>query len=430
MRMDSSQNRRRFLATLGVSTAAFAGCVGSLNDSSDPNDNGSDGGNGDDPGSDNSGDDANQQVTPPAITDGELIDGFEGEIEWASMYDHTTVRGHDDALVGDQAMLVESDNKEVTGAFRAFSEGQDFSGKDLSLAVRVDSPKGARVTLEIRAPGTSDKLTSIRSVPSEFDGWLRMDGGYTGKRGEPNLGNVQVLRVYVRPRGGTKGSIRFWLDDLRATQRGDRGKVIISFDDGVESQYTTACPLLKERGWAGVAGVIPDALNVSGRLSMSQLRKMRDAGWDVSAHGGTALPEMNGDERIDHLRSARTYLENRGFEDGAGYYFAPYNRMDLASIKDVREVYDASFIHGAQPSAVPPTADHMVSRINGHDIEGVSEMLDLAAEYNQLIVTLVHGIGDTSNDLNDISKADFEKLLGEIEARNLDVVTVSELMGK
>lgn len=431
MRMDAQPNRRRFLATLGVSSAALAsaGCIDSLGSTTDDQNGNSsdDNGNGSDNGDD--GTDSGKQVTPPAITDGESIDDFE-EIEWTPMYDHTSVSGDNDALVGEQSMFVESSNKEVAGAFRAFSEGQDFSGKDLSLAIRVKSPRPAQVTLEIRAPGSSDKLTSTRSIPSEFDGWLRMDGGYTGKRGEPNLGNVQVLRLYVRPRGDASGPIRFWVDDLRTTQRGNRGKVILTFDDGVENQYTTALPMLEERGWAGVAAVIRDSLNVPGRLSMSQLREMRDAGWDISAHGGTALPEMEEGKRRENLKEARNYLENRGFKESAGYYFAPYNRMDAASLKDVRAVYDASFIHGGQSNAVPPTTSHMVSRINGHALDGVADLLDLAEEYNQLVVTLVHGIGDISSDRNDISKADLGILLNEIETRDLEVVTVSELMNE
>lgn len=417
----TKQHRRTFLATVGLGTAALAGCTGSFDglggddDNDDSDDNDSDGG--DTPPGD---------VTAPAITAGESIDDFEG-IEWQPMFDHTTVETSADALVGEGSMLVESDDEEVAGAFRIFPDGLDIEGRHLSFAVKVESPLPSRVILEARAPGGSDRLTSARSIPSEFGGWLRMEVGWTGRRGEPNLANVQELRIYVRPRGDAGGSIRFTVDDLRATESADGGSVVLTFDDAVASQYTTALPMLEERGWPGVAAIIPGSLNRPDRLTLGQCRELRDAGWDVSAHPHTALPEMaSSEERVKYLQDARDYIANRIGEAGARHYFAPYNRMDAASLEDVREVFESSFIFGGQPNAAPPTDGHMLSRVNGGDASALTEMFDLAADYNQVVVTMVHGVGD--GDLDDTTEDEFEALLDEIEARDLDVVTASELL--
>ena len=323
-------------------------------------------------------------------------------------------------------MLVEFDEEDVAGAFRTFSGGLDITGKDVSFAVQVESPRPARVVLEILAPGRSDQLTSVRTVMREFDGWLRMEGGYTGERGEPNLGNVQEIRIYVQSRGDAEGPIRFRVDDLRATERAEQGKVVLTFDDSVESQYTTALPMLEERGWPGVTAIIPDSLNQPNRLSLDQCRQLRDAGWDVSAHPHTALPEMDPEERVNYLQNARNYIANRIHDDGARHYFAPYNRMDSDSLEAVREVYETSFIHGGQPNAGHPTDGHLLSRVNGHDAGAIVTMLDLAAEYNQTLVTMVHGVGD--GELDDVTVEEFEALLDAIGERDLEVVTVSDLI--
>ncbi len=415
----TKQHRRAFLATVGLGSAALAGCTGSLDFGSDDND---DDGNTTDP--DENGDEAPENVTPPAITGGDLIDGFE-EIEWQPMFEHTSV-GAGDPLVGEGSLLVESD-AEQAGAYRSFPDGLDIEGKQLSLAVRVDSPLPADVTVEVRAPGGSDRLTSTRRIPSEYGGWLRMEVGWTGRRGEPNLANVSDIRVYAGPDGDAEGPIRFTLDDLRATESADGGYVVITFDDAVQNQYTTALPMLEERGWPGVAAVIPGSLNNPDRLTLGQCREMRDAGWDISAHGGTALPELDDDERVETLEETQSYIANRIGEEGARHYFAPYNRMDAASMADVREVYDSSFIFGGHPNVAPPTDGHMLSRVNGHALDAIPELLDLAADYNQVLVTAVHGVGVTDSDLNDITEAEFETLLDEIESRDLKVITASEL---
>lgn len=422
----TKQHRRAFLATIGLGSAALAGCTGSLDFGNGNDDNGNQGNETDDGNDVDGNDDTPADVTAPAIADGESIDDFE-EIEWQPIYDHTTVEASDEALVGDGAMVVEADTTEAIGAYRVFPDGLDVEGKDLSVAIKIESPPPARVVLEARAPGRSDQLTSARSIPSEFTGWFRMEAGWTGKRGEPNLGNVQELRLYVQPHSGTDPTTRFRVDDLRATERGDQGYVVLSFDDAVQNQYTTAMPMLEERGWPGVAAIIPDSINQPDRLTTEQCREMRSAGWDIAAHPHRALPDMDADERVGYLEDARDYIANRIDEDGAKHYFAPYNRMDADSIEAVREVFDSSYIHGGQPNIAPPTDGHMVSRVNGYALDEIPRLLDLAAEYNQAVVTLVHGVGNTDSDLNDISEEDFETLLDEIESRDLEVVTASEL---
>lgn len=52
-------------------------------------------------------------------------------------------------------------------------------------------------------------------------------------------------------------------------------------------------------------------------------------------------------------------------------------------------------------------------------------MFDLAAKYNQVVYTMVHGVGD--GDLDDVTEEEFEELLDEIDSHDLEVVTVSEL---
>ncbi|MFC7006613.1 hypothetical protein [Halalkalicoccus salilacus] len=165
--MNSPQNRRRFLATLGLGTATLAGCMDALGSADSDENDGEPSGNEtdeDENGSGNEDGNGNREIVAPAIEAGELVDDFE-EIEWNPMYDHTTVSSDDECLVGESSMLVESESRDVAGVFRAFSEGQDFFGKDLSFAVRVESPLPARVVLDVRAPGASDRLVSARSIP-------------------------------------------------------------------------------------------------------------------------------------------------------------------------------------------------------------------------------------------------------------------------
>lgn len=61
--------------------------------------------------------------------------------------------------------------------------------------------------------------------------------------------------------------------------------VIISFDDGRDSQYTAAFPLLKEYGFTASFFVFTNAMDRPGYLTWDQLAEMRDAGMEIGSHG-------------------------------------------------------------------------------------------------------------------------------------------------
>jgi hypothetical protein len=146
----TKQHRRTFLTTVGLGSAALAGCIGSLDTDGDGNGDDNDNDDTTDPNGTDGSNGTPREVTAPAIAEGESIDDFEG-IEWHPLYDHTTVEASDETLVGDGAMAVEADTTESIGAYRVFPDGLDVEGKDLSVAIKIESPLPARVVLEARA---------------------------------------------------------------------------------------------------------------------------------------------------------------------------------------------------------------------------------------------------------------------------------------
>src|SRR6202035_1629441 len=62
--------------------------------------------------------------------------------------------------------------------------------------------------------------------------------------------------------------------------------VVISFDNGYESQYTNALPVLKRLGWVGVENIqllgLPPA---QGGLTDQQVRGLLAAGWELDTQG-------------------------------------------------------------------------------------------------------------------------------------------------
>lgn len=460
--MERQPDRRHFLAAVGAGTFALAGCTDSVGDLTGSGDsgNGDNGGNGNGDDDDGGPDDGNeeQQATPPAIDQGEVISDFDEDLEEWFALDGELTGDEEMTLTGAQTARIENTGASA-GIARSFPDGLDIEGQHLSMALRVDSPRPARVTVRILAPGQADQLWSTRTILTPYEGWLRMDVGYTGQRGEPFLDDIQEMQITLDDPNAegadteeddgadaaeeetvgdedeeTGDGITFFVDDLRMTPAADQGYVMLTFDDGPASQFENAFPLLEERDMQAVAAVVPDSLNRGGRLSIDQLREMRDAGWDVSSHPeGTAFTELEDPDAIQQdIESAHDYLDNRGFPDGARSMFVPYHNTNEEVVEITREYHELSSYFGGTPNAVPLTDPHHLSRVDMHDLEGFTSMIDVAAEHNQLAIGLAHGVvpEDEIDDdpLADMTTEQLEELLDYIEESDVQVVTASDLL--
>ncbi|WP_336362455.1 polysaccharide deacetylase family protein [Halalkalicoccus salilacus] len=430
--MNDSTNRRRFLTAVGAGTFALAGCSGQIPGSDgDGNGNGNESGSSNTSGNGNESGNGGQNAPFPALDEGELVDDFENLEDWTPIEDGQVAGDTENALVGSQSARIQGSGT-FAGMFRAYPEGLNVANRNLSLALAVDAPRPARVTVELLAPGESDMLRGTKTVVGTYTGWMRMDVGITGQRGEPNLENVQEMRI--RLDAAEETDIRFWVDDLRATPKAEQGYVMLTFDDGVASQYENVFPRLNDRDMPGVVAVSSDSLNRDGRLYIDQLREMRDAGWDVSSHPeGEAFQQPLDD--MEAIRSAvesnYEYLDNRGFPNGARHMFVPYHNVNQEVIEIIREYHELNSYFGGMPAAIPFTDPMHVSRVDMHD-NGFTDLIDMAAEHNQLAVGLAHGVVDETevgNDpLADMSTQQLEALLDYIEQSDVQVVTASQLV--
>jgi peptidoglycan/xylan/chitin deacetylase (PgdA/CDA1 family) len=88
--------------------------------------------------------------------------------------------------------------------------------------------------------------------------------------------------------------------------------VCVSFDDGEESVFAKAAPLLAHFGGVGVAYVTSDWVGSPGYLSVAHLRQLAGLAWTIGAHGKSHryLVELGDRDLADELRGARHALED------------------------------------------------------------------------------------------------------------------------
>jgi peptidoglycan/xylan/chitin deacetylase (PgdA/CDA1 family) len=116
-----------------------------------------------------------------------------------------------------------------------------------------------------------------------------------------------------------------------------RRPIVISFDDGYESQYRNAFPVLQQLGWPGVLNLVTKNERPSWGLPPVKLRKLVTAGWELDAHTIHHLDLTELDPvRLRHELSGSRRLIQRQFGVPADFFCYPSGRLDATVVAAVR----------------------------------------------------------------------------------------------
>ncbi|PCR89643.1 polysaccharide deacetylase family protein [Natrinema ejinorense] len=417
----TNRNRRSFVtAVAAAGTLGLAGCLSQVREWR---------GAGGEPTSVRAGDESPASGTGSRPDGpGKSIDRFEDLDEWTAMIDAGELEvGTDDPYAGSQsARLTASDETDYAAVYRTVPDGLDLSDRALSLAVAFDGRDQLHLTLELFAPNSRNVHAMQRTLTGPTDRWVRVDFGTDRIDAQPDLTDVRQIRLIARRRGDMTGPIDCRVDDLRAVDRPETGKIVLLFDGTLESHHATAFERMDAYGFAGVEAVIPEAIDGDGRLSLEQLGELDDAGWDLAARprtGSRFLHEFPPERQAELIRRTKAFLEERGFEDGARHFVTPRNVLGSTANDLVREYHDQAFRFGGGPNGLPLTDPHNVGFFAGDAGDETETYVDYAAEYDQLAVLHFEHIGGDG-----MSERAFTALLEYIDGRNVDVVTATELL--
>lgn len=90
--------------------------------------------------------------------------------------------------------------------------------------------------------------------------------------------------------------------------------IVLSFDNGYQSQYTQALPVLRQLGWVGVENIQLTGLPPSqGGLSQSQIQGLITAGWELDTQGisHADLIKLTPTELHEQVAASRETIQRR-----------------------------------------------------------------------------------------------------------------------
>jgi peptidoglycan/xylan/chitin deacetylase (PgdA/CDA1 family) len=172
------------------------------------------------------------------------------------------------------------------------------------------------------------------------------------------------------------------LDQLYASWHGDGNlppkPIVVSFDDGLQTQFTEALPVLRNMGWPGVLNLKVNSL-YQRELTDAMVQRMIDAGWEIDSHTINHLDvsELDPDSLEHEVADSRRILQQR-FGVPVDFFCYPAGRFDyaaIAAVKDAGYLGATTTVAGlAAPSSNPFKLERL--RVDASDgVTGLSTKL-------------------------------------------------------
>ena len=173
--------------------------------------------------------------------------------------------------------------------------------------------------------------------------------------------------------------------------------VVLTFDDGLKSQYTNAKPVLDTYGYKASFSIICEDVGKADHMSWQEINTLEKEGHDIGAHTIThrSLTEIPPEEMKFEVSGSKQCLIDNGIED-VNYFSYPKNEgsADKAVVETVSQHYDLArtandplmylrcdgFTESIQSDCKTYTEDGELTFVNRYSIMGWSHDSDRIRE--------------------------------------------------
>ncbi|ORT99232.1 hypothetical protein D081_2097 [Anaerovibrio sp. JC8] len=180
---------------------------------------------------------------------------------------------------------------------------------------------------------------------------------------------------YLQQEGYTTISIRDYLRAKKGLQELPEKPVILTFDDGYESNYTELLPILERRGLKATIFMVGNDIGKENYMSWDQLKDIQHRGVEIGSHTANHLPltEMDLNTARDEVKLSKLLMEWNGVNTiyTLSYPNGKYTKDLLEILKE--EEYLAA-VTGDPGLNTFETNPYLLQRINiPHPMFGLTE---------------------------------------------------------
>jgi FG-GAP repeat/Putative metal-binding motif/Polysaccharide deacetylase len=358
-----------------------------------------------------------------------------------------------DFTIGTQSAWVETDGLGTAKTLKKSALGTfDFTGKMPRLWVKLDSPATAStLQLYLGSNNLADQykftFNSTQGQQWTTDGdWVAFSMSWSNKTlsqvGSPN--RAAITDVQVRAVDDATGNpVRVHVNQFSMVDEPadyPEGVLSFTFDDGFESQFSTARPILDGYAFPATAYVIVEHVGAPNYMTLSNLTDLQDnSDWEIAYHsydgdihtvGFPATPQ--GDLEYD-IDAGRAWLHDNGF---TGSCDCAYPHGAFTGGTDVLGVVQAKLsscrtIHQKHREAFPPSNPYKLRVLlvsKPVTTATVKAALDQAKLNKEWIILVFHKITSTAIANDDYDTTSFSDIVDHASTIGIPVKTVAQML--
>ena len=331
---------------------------------------------------------------------------------------------------------------DLTGKHVAFHSQLSFASRMKTVKLRLASGNIATDYAEVTIWNEESDAIPLQST---FERQSFAPGAFT-TTGTVNWAAITKAQILVVDKGGSN-KFTLYVAGIYAVPRRPQAVISFCFDDNYKSVFETALRKLSAYRYPASVYVIVDLVGGENRLTLEQLRTLRDQhGWEVGGHAYT-VENHNLSSGLDSIATTaaleaefnglRDWLDENGFRRATFAYPKGSAKMEKGRPLVIKD-YGAGRSTGPGPETVPPRDNYT---LRGHSIDGLTEnaaaikaKIDAAiAQGSWLILTFHNIVAGAPAASTEFKSSEFSEIVDYVrakqaEGKDLQVRTVRNAM--
>lgn len=248
------------------------------------------------------------------------------------------------------------------------------------------------------------------------------------------LRDVQAVRLQAHPTTGNATAVQIGPIQLHETSQAPG--IVLMFDDGWGTTYSTAFPYLQAAGLIGNVAVAKDLVGTAGMVTLAQLQEMYAAGWGMVNHSVThnGMDGMTAAEVQAELYGCTTYLITNGMPSDARHFVYPGGVWDATVLTEVRRRLRTARTAGNQNLVSPDVGNLHLLRpwyiTNDVTLATAETAIDDLADRGGIMYLTFHDILPTLDAKTETwTTANFQALVDYIRAKGITAYRPCDIWG-
>lgn len=325
----------------------------------------------------------------------------------------------------------------------------DATGKYLKLRVMVDHPERlTSLRLDVSSDtftnwSTSDHISPSTNATSPFfvpNEWIELliPWGSFSTGGGAGATRSALTGFQVRCTDDGTGVVNMWVQSISTVSEPANAVVTLTFDDGYASAESIAKPILDAVGYRACFGPIVSKVGVTNYMTMDQLKRLRDAGWEPLVHAYDIAVHNNYDGSSDlavmnDVLAAKAWMRENGFGH-ADNFIIPQGQITTTARTELwRRFFHISRTAYTRNRETYPPARRWGTRVYtlspAHGTADVQSKIDEAIANKEWLILEIHDIVASGGDgSTTYLTADFQTVVNYLVSQSVKVKTISEVL--